>query len=276
MAMNPCVYCGAEVPEGYGHVCPNCAVKMRNVAPQKEVGPCRNRRFRPIYKPSGRAREYGEYAINIYTGCNHGCTYCYAPKVLHMDRAAFDVVRQRDSIVKAVWEQLSAFPEKGKTIALCFTCDPYPRDIDTTPTREIIRAIKTSGNHVQILTKNPTTRDFDLLDGNDWFGVTLTCNDRAAAHIEPGALLPSKREAALYAAREAGIRTWISLEPVLDPKFCYGVIRFIDADLYRIGKLNYYKSHTDWAQFGRKIEELCVQYERRYYIKEDLRLEMRD
>lgn len=276
MAVNPCVYCGAEVPEGYGHVCPNCVANLKNGAPPEDVGTRRNRHFRPIYKPSGRAREYGEYAINIYTGCNHGCTYCYAPKVLHMDRAAFDVVRQRDGIVKAVWEQLSALPEKGKTIALCFTCDPYPRDIDTTPTREIIQAIKTSGNHVQILTKNPTTRDFDLLDGNDWFGITLTCNDRMAAHIEPGALLPSKRVAALYAAREAGVRTWISLEPVLDPKFCYGVIRFIDADLYRIGKLNYYKSHTDWAQFGRKIEELCVQYERRYYIKEDLRLEMRD
>lgn len=276
MAVNPCVYCGAEVPEGYGHVCPNCVANLKNGAPPEDVGTRRNRHFRPIYKPSGRAREYGEYAINIYTGCNHGCTYCYAPKVLHMDRAAFDVVRQRDGIVKAVWEQLSVFPEKGKTIALCFTCDPYPRGIDTTPTREIIRAIKTSGNHVQILTKNPTTRDLDLLDKNDWFGVTLTCNDRAAAHIEPGALLPSKRVAALYAAREAGIRTWISLEPVLDPKFCYGVIRFIDADLYRIGKLNYYKSHTDWAQFGHKIEELCVQYERRYYIKEDLRLEMRD
>ena len=276
MAMNPCVYCGAEVPEGYGHVCPNCVANLKNGAPPEEGETCRNRHFRPIYKPSGRAREYGEYAINIYTGCNHGCTYCYAPKVLHMDRVAFDVVRQREGIVEAVREQLSTFPKKGKTIALCFTCDPYPRDIDTTPTREIIRAIKTSGNHVQILTKNPTTRDFDLLDGNDWFGITLTCNDRAAAHIEPGALLPSKRVAALYAAREAGIRTWISLEPVLDPKFCYGVIRFIDADLYRIGKLNYYKSHTDWAQFGHKIEELCVQYERRYYIKEDLRLEMRD
>lgn len=276
MAINPCVYCGAEVPEGYGHVCPNCVANLKNGAPPEDVGTRRNRHFRPIYKPSGRAREYGEYAINIYTGCNHGCTYCYAPKVLHVDRAAFDVVRQRDGIVEAVRKQLSTFPEKGKTIALCFTCDPYPRDIDTTPTREIIRAIKTSGNHVQILTKNPTTRDFDLLDGNDWFGITLTCNDRAAAHIEPGALLPSKRVAALYAAREAGIRTWISLEPVLDPEFCYGVIRFIDADLYRIGKLNYYKSHTDWAQFGRKIEELCVQYERRYYIKEDLRLEMRD
>ena len=33
---------------------------------------------KPIYEPSGRAREYGELAVNIYTGCNHGCSYCYA------------------------------------------------------------------------------------------------------------------------------------------------------------------------------------------------------
>ena len=71
MAVNPCVYCGAEVPEGYGHVCPNCVANLKNGAPPEDVGTRRNRHFRPIYKPSGRAREYGEYAINIHTGCNH-------------------------------------------------------------------------------------------------------------------------------------------------------------------------------------------------------------
>ena len=40
-------------------------------------------------------------------------------------------------------------------------------------TREIIKAIKESGNNVQILTKGNGIRDFDLLDNNDWYGVTL-------------------------------------------------------------------------------------------------------
>ena len=30
----------------------------------------------PIYAPEGAAGEYCELAMNIYTGCNHGCTYC--------------------------------------------------------------------------------------------------------------------------------------------------------------------------------------------------------
>lgn len=34
-----------------------------------------------IYKPKGRAGEYCSYAVNVYTGCNHGCDYCYARKM---------------------------------------------------------------------------------------------------------------------------------------------------------------------------------------------------
>ena len=27
----------------------------------------------PIYEPRGAAKEYGDYALNIYTGCPHRC-----------------------------------------------------------------------------------------------------------------------------------------------------------------------------------------------------------
>ena len=43
----------------------------------------------PIYEPSGKAKEYGDLAINIYTGCTHGCYYCFAPNVLHKTKEAF-------------------------------------------------------------------------------------------------------------------------------------------------------------------------------------------
>ena len=45
--------------------------------------------MKPIYKPKGKAAEYGEYALNIYTGCPHGCYYCYSPNVLRKDRNVF-------------------------------------------------------------------------------------------------------------------------------------------------------------------------------------------
>lgn len=35
--------------------------------------------MKPLYAPSGKAKEYGDYAVNIYTGCPHRCFYCFAP-----------------------------------------------------------------------------------------------------------------------------------------------------------------------------------------------------
>lgn len=45
--------------------------------------------MKPIYVPKGKAKEYGDYAINIYTGCPHECFYCFAPNVLRKDKDNF-------------------------------------------------------------------------------------------------------------------------------------------------------------------------------------------
>lgn len=131
--------------------------------------------MKPLYIPKGRAKEYGDYAVNIYTGCPHRCYYCFAPQVLHREREAFHShIEPRPGIVDALKKQIEHEDISGKLIHLCFTCDPYPSNYCTDTTREIIRALKESGNHVQILTKGDGRRDFDLLDGKDWYGVTIS------------------------------------------------------------------------------------------------------
>lgn len=120
---------------------------------------------KPIYVPKGKAKEYGDYAINIYTGCPHRCFYCFAPLVLRRDRETFHtIVKPQEHIVEEVRKQIEREHITGQLIHLCFTCDPYPTGYDSTPTREIIKILKGSGNHVQILTKGDGSRDFDLLD----------------------------------------------------------------------------------------------------------------
>lgn len=232
--------------------------------------------MRPIYKPKGRAGEYGDYAINIYTGCTHGCTYCYARDMAKRFGTVdgWKDVKPREGIIEAVKEQLTGMKGQGKLIHLCFTCDPYPADVDTTPTRQIIRAIKESGNHVQILTKSGARaiRDFDLLDENDWFGVTITGADKS---MEPNADRAEDNFIELVKAHHMGIKTWVSFEPVIAPK---AVLKWIEqtyfADKIKIGKLNHRKSDVDWKAFGKDCEALCRRLHLNYYIKDDLRKEM--
>ena len=239
--------------------------------------------MKPIYKPSGAAKEYGDYAINIYTGCSHRCYYCYAPTVLHKDREAFHShVEPRPDIYRATMVQLEKERITGKLIHLCFTCDPYPLGVDSIITRDIIKLIKNSGNHVQILTKNGITaqRDFDLLDGEDWFGVTYAgykTSPVVPPKEEPNAGWPIDRFRALVFAKNKGIHTWVSFEPVFDESAIYRLIETGNyIDLFKIGKLNYHPSNIDWHEFGHKVESLCKQYGRNYYIKDSLRKAMED
>lgn len=226
--------------------------------------------MKPLYVPKGRAREYGDYAVNIYTGCPHRCYYCFAPNVLHRDREEFHShVEPRPGIADALKKQLERESVTGKLIHLCFTCDPYPTGYDTSVTREVIKAIKESGNHVQILTKGDGSRDFDLMDGNDWYGITYD-------GIPHGIYEPSDRVIDLYSAKQVGIKTWVSCEPVIYPgavlefiENCYDII-----DKVKIGKLNYHPSTINWKEFGHDAERLCRELGLDYYIKESLRKEM--
>ena len=214
--------------------------------------------MKPIYEPKGAAKEYGDYAINIYTGCPHGCFYCFAPSVLRRDREAFHTeVRPRENIVEETRKQIEREGITGRMIHLCFTCDPYPKGYDTTPTREIIRVLKESGNHVQILTKNgkDAMRDFDLLDSGDWFGITYAGYEvgtmEEVPESEPNAGTPRERLSALADY----------------------------VNLWKVGKLNYYPSDIDWKEFGERVECWLRAKKRNrldfdYYIKDSLRVEM--
>ena len=231
----------------------------------------------PIYKPKGAAAEYGDYAVNIYTGCPHRCYYCFAPQVLHREREVFhSCVEPRKDIVREVRRQLEREQITGQLVHLCFTCDPYPVRYGTATTREVIQALKEYGNHIQILTKGDGSRDFDLLDGGDWYGVTISCDDPMAETAEPGAVSPASRLYDLEKAKCKGINTWVSFEPVLDPAAVLDCIKgcayFIDK--VKIGKLNYHPSDINWAQFGRVAEAACREMSLDYYIKDGLRAEM--
>ena len=239
--------------------------------------------FKIIYEPKGRAKEYGDLALNIYNGCSFGCTYCFAPMVLKKDRETFHkIIRQRENFLQKVERDCQLDLFEDRRVHLCFTCDPYQDiDLELELTREVLKLFKKYNINFKILTKGGlrAARDFDLYKPGDSFGSTLTfLNDFDSDEWEPNAPDPVLRHAALRMAHMKGIKTWVSLEPVIDPEQSLDIIKATHTfvDFYKIGTINYNdrKKEIDWKDFGTKAIELLEGYGKEYYIKEDLRKAM--
>jgi len=232
-----------------------------------------------IYEPKGRALEYGNLAANLFTGCQHGCKYCYVPSAMRKKANEFNAISEpRKDILKLIEKE--APKHQGQEVFLCFTCDPYGYGNDVSVTREAIKILHAAGVGVNILTKGGlrSTKDFDLFCDNptlSWYGATLTFGDLNDSLLwEPRAATPISRIHALKAAHGRGIRTWASLEPVIDPEQSLELIRrthrFID--VFRVGKWNHDKraNDIDWKAFANDAKMLLEQRGARYHIKADL------
>jgi len=164
-------------------------------------------------------------------------------------------------------------------ILLCFTCDPYPTGIDTTWTRDVLNILELYKLKVTILTKagNQCIRDFDILARNKWrFGMTFTsCRDASVQRTEPRAANPWERMALLSAAHESGIRTWVSIEPVLDAAEALEVIETLRSrkivDSWKVGKWNHAppgERQPDWKMFLQNARHILK--DEQVYWKKDL------
>jgi DNA repair photolyase len=176
-----------------------------------------------IYEPRGKAGEYCKLAVNLYLGCGHGCTYCYAPAATHSSSIKFSQAKPRVDIIKRLNKDTEYLGNLGtkpdSPVFLCFTCDPYQQiDVKYRLARQAIQNMHENNLDVMILTKGGkrAERDFDLLKPTDKFGVTLTCLDDAESlKWEPGAALPGERIKSLKKAHKMGVYTWVSIEPVI-------------------------------------------------------------
>ena len=234
--------------------------------------------MKTIYEPAGRAREYAPLALNVYRGCDHRCVYCYAPAATFTQPEAFGKPAGRPGLLDALQREVIVNPGNGRRVLLSFTCDPYQTlDVELCHTRRAIEILHTGGYSVQVLTKGGARalRDLDLFTPADAFATTLTLLDDACSlKWEPGAALPGDRIATLMRFHGAGIPTWVSLEPVLNPASALEIIRQTHefVDLYKVGKLNHHRLAAvhDWQKFANDAVTLLESLGRPYYIKADL------
>lgn len=234
-----------------------------------------------IYAPRGQAGEYSALATNPYRGCGHKCAYCYVPKVLRMkDREEFDTAANvRPDYKKNLLKEAKKYQkaEIKEQVMLSFTTDPY-HPFDTSMTRETIQILQAHGLGVCTLTKGGSRalRDIDLFrPDRDAHACTLTSVDDAFSRKwERGAAPASDRIKALKHFHDAGIYTWVSLEPTIDCEASLEIVRQTHqfVDLYKVGRVNYIEitKTTNWEDYTNQMVDLLQSLDKDHYIKKDL------
>lgn len=233
-----------------------------------------------IYAPAGQAGEYAPLAYNPYRGCGHGCAYCYVPLVTKQPRPEFDAgAVLRDGFLGKVLRDAMKYQEAGikEQTMLSFTSDPYHRG-DTIPTRATLQILQEHGLGICTLTKGGfrAVRDLDLFRANrDSFASTLTSlDDGFSQKWERNAALPRDRIAALRCYHDAGIFTWVSLEPTLDVESSLTIVAATHGfvDLYKVGRVNYLSmtKTTDWKDYTLRMIDMLNRVGAKHYIKKDL------
>lgn len=234
-----------------------------------------------IYAPAGQAGEYAPLACNPYSGCGHKCAYCYVPAVLEITRESFDAgATPRENFIDRLRADARKYQKAGITeqVMLSFTTDPY-HPTDNALTRRVLEVLIDNGLAFCTLTKGGSRalRDLDLFrPDRDAFASTLTTLDDAFSQKwERGAQLPADRIDTLRKFHEAGIFTWVSLEPTLDVEASMQIVRETHqfVDLYKIGRANYLAQitkTTDWKDYTHRMIDLCHKLNAAHYIKKDL------
>lgn len=236
--------------------------------------------MKAIYEPRGMAREYAALACNLYRGCSHGCLYCYAPSCLQRKREVFHHdVGARLGIIEALRKDAVRHAGTTERVLLSFTSDPYqPAEEDLGLTREALEVLVEHGIAFQVLTKGGlrAARDFDLFaEGGGWFATTMVFTEEASrTEWEPNAARLQSRVEAIQQAHARGIRTWVSVEPVIDPKQALELIERLNpwVDGWKVGKLNYHPvaKAVDWFAFAAEMSSLLKGSGKEYLIKESL------
>lgn len=238
-----------------------------------------------IYQPKGKAREYSPLAINLYSGCDHKCAYCYAPGIRRetLDQWSECVTPRRD-VIHQLERDCKSYHGSNEQVLLNFMHDPYCHaDCQYRLTRQALSLLLEHRIPVAILTKGGlrAVRDFDIMEkfGEHLkIGASLTFDSETTSlKWEPFASTPDERIEMLRKAKEKGIKTWASFEPVIDPDESLKVMErsLPYVDEYKVGKLNNYRGLdklVDWTSFLERVVSLLRGENKPFYIKYDLRM----
>ncbi len=153
-----------------------------------------------------------KYSLNPYTGCEHGCLYCYITSYIPDPRR----VRAKKDLLASVKRERKKL-NRELPISMSNSSDPYPpaeRDLKLTRAcLGLLRDFK-----VLLITKSSlVARDANILaDMRACVSITITTmNEELAMKLEPNAPPPDARLKALENLVEKGVPVACRIDPIL-------------------------------------------------------------
>jgi DNA repair photolyase len=160
------------------------------------------------------------YAMNLYRGCQHQCTYCDSRSECYRI-SNFEDILIKENAIGLLRSELKKLRTKD-TIGTGSMNDPYmPVEKEIQLTRQALEVIYEFRYPVHVITKSDMVlRDMELLQKIARVFATVsvtitTADDALSAILEPGATVSSKRFEAVRQLNENGVRAGVLLMPVL-------------------------------------------------------------
>lgn len=236
--------------------------------------------------------EYAGYALNHIEGCAHGCLYpCYA--MMLKKRCGkiknYQEWRQPKIVANALElleSELMKLKHRINHVFLCFATDPFMYQVKEVQdlTLKIIKRLNKDGIRVISISKGVYPENLikkDMYGANNEYGSTIvSLSENFRKKYEPFAAPIKERIGALKKLHDAGLKTWVSIEPYPTPniikqdvKEILAEVSFVDKIVF--GKWNYngmvnlfnnYKGF--YNETAEEVIDFCEQKDIKVHIKE--------
>ena len=204
--------------------------------------------------------------FNPYTGCDHGCIYCYASSYI----PRFSDCRPKKNLLSRLKKEAANL--KCELISMSNSSDPYPRlEQKLGLTRKSLETLAESLCRLQIVTKSDlVTRDIDILQTVPCaVSVTvLTLDDGLSRKLEPNAPVSSKRLKAIDALVAAGIPTTVRIDPVIpfvNDDLAELVENVADLGVLHVTSSSYKVKPDNWRRFSAVFPKAAEQLKPLYF-----------
>jgi DNA repair photolyase len=197
-----------------------------------------------------------DYVVNPYTGCEHGCTYCYARFMKRFTRHSepwgsfVDVkVNAPDLLRREITRK------KQGRVWMSGVCDPYqPLEERYRITRRCLAILAENGWPVVVQTRSPLVlRDADILVETHGAEAGLsipTADDGIRVLFEPHAPAIAERFDALDELHRSGIRTYAMIAPMLPGAEGLATMLEGKIDYVILDRMNYNHAHWVYRKYG--------------------------